>query len=132
MKPICVPTTPDALIKVGEELDGANYIMNASEDRDEIRRAKERAIECERAISASPLNIDEDGNVEEKSPCPLQDGEVLGLEDDGSVIQWDADESVAYNSGESLEEFGIANLAENERIRVGLAPSEQADSMRVG
>lgn len=53
----------------------------------------------------------------------FKDSEVLGLDQVGSVIQWNAHELAAYISGEKLEEFGIDNLTEVERIRVGLQPS---------
>jgi len=51
---------------------------------------------------------------------PYHDGEVLGLDADGCVIQWDADRGAAYNSGETLEEFGADNLRAHERGRLGL------------
>lgn len=49
-----------------------------------------------------------------------KDGEVLGTETTGAVIQWDADTRHRYTSGETLKEFGIKNLTNRERQRVGL------------
>lgn len=54
----------------------------------------------------------------------LEDFEVLGIRD-GHVIQWDATGDTtgtpgAYDCGETLEEFGIHNLNNIERLRCGL------------
>ena len=46
------------------------------------------------------------------------DGEVLGVDNDGSVIQWDSEHKHTYNSGESLEDFGINNLNQKEKARL--------------
>lgn len=46
------------------------------------------------------------------------DGEVLGVDVDGKLIQWDRQGEVAYNCGETLEEFGITNLTTVELARV--------------
>jgi hypothetical protein len=53
-------------------------------------------------------------------PKPYHDGEVLGLDKDGHVIQWDAQGLVTYNSGETVEAFDPANLSDDEKKRVGL------------
>lgn len=50
----------------------------------------------------------------------FMDGEVIGLEQDGSLIQWSDKERQPVTNGQTLEEFGIANLSPIERARVGL------------
>jgi hypothetical protein len=51
----------------------------------------------------------------------LADGEVLGLDNDGCVIQWNAEEEATYNSGETPEQFGRDNFTEAELERITLA-----------
>jgi hypothetical protein len=46
------------------------------------------------------------------------DGEVLGIDEDGCLVQYDADNGTAYNCGETLDEFGIDNLTQSERDRI--------------
>lgn len=53
-------------------------------------------------------------------PTHRLDGEVLGLDTDGSIVQWDGDHQQAYNCGETPQEFGIRNLTAVERERVGV------------
>ncbi len=36
----------------------------------------------------------------------FSDGEVIGLDNDGCVICWDADKKELYNTGVSMAEFG--------------------------
>ena len=69
----------------------------------------------------------ESGNVKKYS-----DGEVLGVDSDGHLVQWNADAEATYNSGETLEKFGVQNLSDLELQRakgeVGkLAISASAD-----
>lgn len=52
---------------------------------------------------------------------PYEDDEVIGLTNDGCVMRWDSDNGMPANSGESLEEFGVHNLREQELGRVGVA-----------
>ncbi|WP_425953220.1 hypothetical protein [Ralstonia pseudosolanacearum] len=57
---------------------------------------------------------------EKRKQSQYQDDEVTGLNMDGCVMQWDGDKGLAFNSGESLEEFGLHNLREHELGRVGV------------
>lgn len=43
---------------------------------------------------------------------------MLGLENDGTLIQWDADAGKPYTAGETLAEFGEDNLTAAERVRL--------------
>lgn len=47
-----------------------------------------------------------------------EDGEVIGLDTDGNLIQWDAEKKAAYNSGVTPEDFGIENLHPRELARI--------------
>lgn len=62
------------------------------------------------------------------------DGEVVGVEADGHLVQWSADAGAAYNSGETLEQFGVQNLSDLElqraRVKVESANSEEAPRWR--
>lgn len=49
------------------------------------------------------------------------DEEVVGL-DNGKIVQWDARKRQRYNSGETLKQFGIHNLTETEKKRLGVKP----------
>lgn len=44
--------------------------------------------------------------------------EVVGIDADGHLIQWDAIKKIRYNSGETLEAFGIENLTPRELQRI--------------
>lgn len=46
------------------------------------------------------------------------DGEVIGVDTDGCLIQWDGIKEESYNSGETLEQFGEGNLTGEELKRV--------------
>lgn len=52
---------------------------------------------------------------------PYQDDEVIGLDNDGCVVQWNSDNDMPVNSGESLDAFGLHNLREHEIARIGVA-----------
>ena len=51
-----------------------------------------------------------------------QDFEVIGLDSDGTVVQWNAETNQPYNCGETLEEFGVDNLTSAELQRVKETP----------
>lgn len=51
----------------------------------------------------------------------LADGEVLGRDGDGGLIQWDASSGAPYNSGETVEEFALDNLSGAELNRLNLS-----------
>jgi len=46
------------------------------------------------------------------------DGEVIGLDNDGCILQWDAEIGETYNCGETPEEFGTNNLTGIEAYRI--------------
>lgn len=48
----------------------------------------------------------------------FKDFEVIGVESDGKLIQWDAGTKTPYVSGDTLEEFGVHNLTEQEIDRL--------------
>ncbi|KLR57147.1 hypothetical protein [Diaphorobacter sp. J5-51] len=54
----------------------------------------------------------------------LLDGEVLGQDADGGLIQWNSATGAPYNSGQTVEEFGIGNLSEAELKRLNYTPQE--------
>ncbi|MBI6727335.1 hypothetical protein YA0089_27345 [Pseudomonas viridiflava] len=47
-----------------------------------------------------------------------QDCEVLGLDDDGCVVQWDAGIGAPFNSGLLPEDFGLDSMTLVERERI--------------
>jgi len=48
----------------------------------------------------------------------LEDGEVLGQDNDGALILWDASNGTPYNCGETPKEYGIENLTKTEILRL--------------
>ena len=42
------------------------------------------------------------------------DGDIIGLDKDGHLIQWDADHEQPYCSAETPEEFGLNNITVEE------------------
>lgn len=65
----------------------------------------------------------------EKSSCTADaksshvDGEVIGIDGDGCLIQWDGQAGVAYNSGHDAQGFGMDNLSQLEKERLNLSVS---------
>lgn len=58
-------------------------------------------------------------SVRDVLPEGCQDGEILGLDRDGSIIQWNADDLETYNCGDTPEEFGVDNIRPHEAERLG-------------
>ena len=61
------------------------------------------------------------------------DGEILELDNDGTIIQWDGEHGERYNCGETPEQFGIENFTEIEKQRCNwveptLAPKHDASA----
>lgn len=52
-----------------------------------------------------------------------EDGEIIGLDTDGCVLQWDVDTASAYNSGETPEQYGLHNIRPHEMERINIARS---------
>ena len=63
------------------------------------------------------FQLDDDGNSVDEE---YKDGEVVGIDPNGDVIQWDAATQQKYVSGENLEEYGIDNLSQVEKQRLGI------------
>lgn len=59
------------------------------------------------------------------------DGEVIRLDTDGRIIQWDANGGVEYNCGETPEEFGVDNLTKKEAARLGIEKEDEDDDKDV-
>jgi len=49
-----------------------------------------------------------------KHMCRYVDGQILGVDTDGCLICWDADNGISYNCGETLKEYGEDNLTPDE------------------
>lgn len=49
---------------------------------------------------------------------PYEDGEVLGVDADGYVLQWHTEKQSPYNSGESVKDFGRKNMRRHEWARI--------------
>lgn len=61
-----------------------------------------------------------------QKPGSLQDGEVLGMDSHGNVVQWNGEDHEVYSSGQTLKQFGIHKLQYREAARVGV-PTVQVD-----
>jgi hypothetical protein len=61
---------------------------------------------------------------------PYQNGEVLGLDRQGRVMEWNECAGIAIDSGQSLEEFGLHNLRGHELARVGVSREARAADAR--
>ena len=50
----------------------------------------------------------------------IVDGEIIGIDQSGYIIQWNAELNEPYTPGETLDEFGRTNLtnAEAQRLMV--------------
>lgn len=49
---------------------------------------------------------------------PYEDNEVVGIDKDGCIVQWDGENSRPYNCGETPQEFGLENLTDIEKERI--------------
>jgi predicted amidohydrolase YtcJ len=61
-------------------------------------------------LTAETKNIQKNKNMEKE----YQDGELIELFQDGTFSQWNAETQDAYTCGETLEDFGIENLTQEE------------------
>ena len=52
--------------------------------------------------------------------------EASSISADGGLIQWNATAGAPYNSGQSVEEFGVSNLSEAEMKRLNLLKSMES------
>lgn len=71
-------------------------------------------------------NYIEPSSISAEAKSSLVDGEVLGQDADGGLIQWNATAGAPYNSGQSVEEFGVSNLSEAEMKRLNLLKSMES------
>ena len=53
------------------------------------------------------------------------DGQVLGLSEFGTVLQWNGDDNVPYDTGETLDQWGVYNLRDSECECVGVTIEER-------
>lgn len=51
-------------------------------------------------------------------PEECEDGEILQIDVNGCLIQWNADDQEIYNCGETPEEFGLDNIRSHEMERI--------------
>lgn len=59
--------------------------------------------------------------VRENSGTPVyQDYEVIGLDADGQVVQWDAGKGESYSSGMTTDQFGVDCLSAAEKARCNI------------
>lgn len=72
-------------------------------------------------------NYIEPSSISAEAKSSLVDGEVLGQDADGGLIQWNATAGAPYNSGQSVEEFGVSNLSEAETKRLNLPETQNTD-----
>ena len=56
-----------------------------------------------------------------------QDGDVIGIDNDGCVILWDAVKKERYNCGETINQYGLENLTEKERALLNLGNIEMLE-----
>jgi hypothetical protein len=60
------------------------------------------------------------------------DGEVVGVDTDGTILCWDAKQEKPYNTGETLAQYGTVDLTDREKFKLGmthLAESHQTAIM---
>jgi len=98
---------PDRINAFCDDLDGFALAEGVKADTEPSRRDVSNCIE--------PSSM----TAEAKSS--LVDGEVLGQDADGGLIQWNATARAPYNSGETVEEFGGSNLSEAEMKRLNMS-----------
>lgn len=63
-------------------------------------------------------NYIEPSTMSAEAKSSIVDGEVLGQDADGGLIHWNATAGAPYNSGQTVEEFGISNLSDAELKRL--------------
>ena len=54
----------------------------------------------------------------------MLDGTIVGMERDGTLIQWDASKQAVYNCGETIEVFGVNNITPSEWDRLKASAKE--------
>lgn len=109
-------THPD--VKEGYHITGATFF--------DLRRRYTHALQ----IRGFRMEVDNQGanpfslSVRDTLPEDLSDGEIVGLDNDGCLLQWNGDECTIYNCGETPEEYGLENIDEKEMVRI--APAIEA------
>ena len=103
-------THPD--VKEGYHMTGATFF--------DFRRRYAHALQ----IRGFRMEVDNQGGnpfslcVRDTLPADLCDGEIVGLDNDGSLLQWNGDECTIYNCGQTPEEYGLENIDEKEMARI--------------
>lgn len=91
---------------------------------------KGKLLEFEQQGRKMPKYIELTSMTAETKPS-LADGEVLGQDADGGLIQWNATAGAPYNSGQTVEEFGISNLSEAESKRLNVSNCTRQQLARI-
>jgi hypothetical protein len=48
----------------------------------------------------------------------IKDGEIVGLDADGCIVQWNGEDQVLYNCGETPKQFDSRNMTAKELRRI--------------
>lgn len=103
------PQDPDGYAIVGDDI--AALIMEA---RDHLLTKS--------PVRDVPISTDKSSCIADAKSSHV-DGEVIGIDGDGCLIQWDGQAGVAYNSGHDAQGFGMDNLSQLEKERLNLSVS---------
>lgn len=103
------PQDPDGFAIVGDDI--ASLILEA---RDHL---------LDPAPGGGDVNCVDPSTSTAEAGSSLVDGEVLGQDADGGLVQWNSTDGVSYNSGQTVEDFGASNLTEAELKRLNLSTS---------
>ena len=103
------PQDPDGYAIVGDDI--AALIMEA---RDHLLTKS--------PVRDVPISTDKSSCIADAKSSHV-DGEVIGIDGDGCLIQWDGQAGVAYNSGHDVQGFGMDNLSQLEKERLNLSVS---------
>lgn len=67
-------------------------------------------------------------NIVRETGVPVyDDAEVIGLDEDGCIIEWDAETCSGYNTGTQLDDYGVENLSDVEKARCNLPPQPASE-----
>ncbi|MGF6440241.1 hypothetical protein [Paraburkholderia youngii] len=111
------PMTPEAVVRARE------FNINFYQVMLKLPRSEELRPRSAALLAKTRLEFDRTGGANDLAQIEslirqnvreMEDGAVLGVREDGTIEQWDAERQAAYNSGEKLEEYGVVNLREHE------------------
>lgn len=112
------PVSPSA-VTAAQHLNHEFFKVLTRIDPDKVLRPRSYALLAQirtvfRACGNDSMDRDTIHSLILHHEREMEDGAVLGVEEGGMLVQWDAQRRETYTSGEDLAEYGVFNLREHD------------------